>query len=109
MTKGPNDLGKGSKMVAVTHEEKLASAVNTGSIDNKCPSIMITSIFISTIKAIKDHLIVDEKCVLSNCQWEQDEFTPCSSCKGQNGKKCKKCKKTVRKRLNFKGWLFYEG
>ena len=84
MTKGPNDLGKGSKMVAVTHEEKLASAVNPGSINHNNPSIMITDIFIFTIQAIKDHLIVDEKCVLSNCQWEQDEFTPCSSCKGRN-------------------------
>ena len=97
MTKGPNDLGKGSKMVAVTHQEKLASAVNTGSIDNKYPSIMITSIFISTIKAIKDHLIVDEKCVLSNCQWEQDEFTPCSSCKGKNGKNVKNVKRLFEK------------
>ena len=30
--------------------------------------------------------MVEEKCVLSNCQWEQDEFTPCSSCKGKNAK-----------------------
>ena len=49
MTKGPTDLGKGSQMVSVTHEEKLASAVNQGSIDKNNPSIMITGIFIFTI------------------------------------------------------------
>lgn len=49
MTKGPTDLGKGSQMVSVTHEEKLASAVNPGSIEIDNSSIMITGIFIFTI------------------------------------------------------------
>ena len=52
MTKGPNDLGKGSKMVAVTHEEKLASAVNPGSIDHNNPPFMTTSILFPPFKRI---------------------------------------------------------
>ena len=80
---------------------------------------MITDIFIFTIQAVKDHLIVDEKCVLSNCQWVQDVFTPCSSCKGKNAKmvvlqryewkKVNNAKMLVLQRQKCKKWSCYRG
>ena len=41
-------------------------------------TFIIIVIRISTFES--PHLIVDEKCVLSNCQWEQVEFSPSASC-----------------------------